>query len=171
MIRRLSALALLCAAFSPTAQAREGDNLQASAGDLRIIHLWTTDPDEFLEAWNQPTPPRLATSSRTTRNRPIQQFILYSNCTPDNAGNCLLTARVVVTAPDGTPYGEPMEFAALPSMPPVPRDNIGLAPNSIGLVIEDDEQLGEYRIELSVTDENAGVTATSTIHLEVVETE
>ena len=169
MIRRLAALALACAILPPAAQAREGDNVEAQAGDLRIIHLWTTDPEGFIEAWSQPTPPRLSTSTRTARNQPIQQFILYANCTPDEAGNCLLTARADITAPDGTAYGEPLIFPALPSSPGVPRDNIGLAPNSIGLVIEDGEQLGEYRVDLAVTDENAGVTATSTVHLEVVE--
>lgn len=171
MIRRLAALALACAALSSVAEAREGDNVEARAGDLRIIHLWTTDPEAFLEAWSQSTPPTLQTSSRTVRNQPIQQFILYANCTPDDAGNCLLTARVAITAPDGTAYGDPMEFPALPLMPRVPGNNIGLAPNSIGLVIEDGEQLGEYRIDLAVTDENAGVTATSTVYLEVVEAE
>ena len=171
MIGRLAALALACAAMSSAAAAREGDNVEAQAGDLRIVHLWTTNPEGFMEAWSQPTPPTLQTSSRAARNQPIQQFILYANCTPDEAGNCLLTARVDITAPDGSRYGEPMEFPALPPMLPVPRGNIGMAPNAIGLVIEDGEQLGDYRIDLAVTDENAGVTARSTVHLEVVEAE
>lgn len=170
-MRRLAAVALACALVPHHAEAREGDNVEAAAGDLRIVHLWSNDPDGFLEAWGGPTPPNLPTSSQATRNQPIQQFILYANCTPDAAGNCLLTARVTITAPDGTPYGEPMAFTALPASPPAPRNNIALAPNSIGLRIEDGEQLGEYRIDLAVTDANAGVTATSTVHLVAVEAE
>jgi len=45
----------------------------------------------------------------------------------------------------------------------------GLAPNSIGLVIEDGEQLGDYTVQLDVTDEIAGVTASQTSVLEIVE--
>ncbi|MEQ1510859.1 MAG: hypothetical protein ABL909_10735 [Sphingopyxis sp.] len=145
------------------------DNAEGRAGDLLIVQLWTTDPNTFLDAWRQPTPPTLRTTSRAARNQPIQQFILYSNCATDAAGNCHLTARAIITSPDGTPYGEPIVFEALPASPPAPRNRLGLAPSSIGFVIEDGEQLGRYRIDLSVTDTNAGVTATSRVHLEVVE--
>ena len=168
-LRWLAALVLLCAAVPQAAAAREGDNVEASAGDLKIVHLWSTDPEGFMEAWRGPTPPTLRTSTRTQRNTRIEQFILYVNCTPDDAGSCRLEARVEITAPDGTPYGEPMTFVALPPAPAGPRDVIQLAPASIGLVIEDGEQLGLYRISLSVTDANAGTTATSVVHIEVDE--
>ncbi len=167
--RALLASALLAAATIIPAQAREGDNVEATAGDLKIIHLWTKDPAGFIAAWQGSTPPNLPTSSRTQRNTAIQQFILFVNCTPDEAGNCRLEARVDITAPDGTPYGEPMVFEALPTTPAGPRDTILLAPASIGLKIEDGEQLGLYRITLAVTDGNAGTTATSLVHIEVVE--
>lgn len=169
--RYQTVLALLAFALAlpQPAWAKEGDNVEAQAGDLRIIHLWSRDPEGFLKAWSQPTPPHLTTSSRTARNQPIQQFILYANCTPDKAGMCRLEARVDITAPDGTAYGKPMIFTALPATTPVPRNNIGLTPNGIGLRIEDGEQLGFYRVDLAVTDANAGVTAESTVHLEVVE--
>jgi hypothetical protein len=170
-MRRLAALALACAVLPQGAGAKDGDNIEARAGDLKILHLWSLDPEGFLQAWAGPTPPHLPTASRTARNQPIQQFILYGNCAVDRDGNCRLSARVDITAPDGTPYGEPLIFMAMPPAPPVPRDVIGLTPNGIGLTIEDGEQLGEYRIDLALTDENAGVTARSTVHIEVVEAE
>lgn len=168
-MRRLAALALACAVMPHGAAAREGDQIEAHAGDLTIIHLWSRDPDGFRQAWLGSTPPNLPTTSRTARNEQIQQFILYVNCKPDGAGKCRLRARVVITAPDGTPYGEPLEFMAMPALQPVGRDIIGLTPNGIALTVEDGEQLGEYRIDLAVTDETAGVTARSTVHIEVVE--
>lgn len=170
-MRRLAALTLACAVLPQGAVAKDGDTIEALAGDFRIMHLWSRDPQGFLQAWAGPTPPNLPTSSRTTRNQPIQQFILYGNCTLDEQGNCRLSARVDITAPDGKPYGQPLIFMAMPPGPPVPRDVYGLTPNGIGLTIEDGEQLGEYRIDLAVTDENAGVTARSTVHLEVEEAE
>ena len=93
---------------------------------------------------------------------------MYGGCQRDFAGQCHLSAVVTVTAPDGTPYGDPIAFDALPLSPPVAQ-GFGLAPNSIGLVIEDGEQLGDYTVQLDVTDEIAGLTASQTSVLEIVE--
>lgn len=166
----LAALLGLAALPAPVA-AGEGDSVEAQAGALRIIHLWTREPEAFLKAWSGPTPPNLPTATRTRRNQPIQQFILYANCQPGAAGRCHLAARVEITGPDGKPYGKVMEFDALPPGPPARPGMIGLAPQSIGLEIEDGEQLGIYRVTLSVTDKNAGVTAVSRVSLTVTEAE
>jgi len=122
-----------------------------------------------LSAWNGPTPPHLPTSTTVERNQCITQAILYVNCTRDEAGACHLTARITITAPDGTPYGEAFEFDALMGKVRTAPDAIGLAQAGIGLMVEDGEQLGRYRIALDVTDENAGVTATSIVHIKAVE--
>lgn len=111
----------------------------------------------------------MSTTTRTKRNQPIQQFILYANCTRNQAGQCHLTARVDITAPDGTPYGESLAFEALPLGTSAPPGAIGMAPNSIGLIVEDGEQLGIYRVKLAVTDEIGSVTATHTAEIEVSE--
>lgn len=171
---RLAALglaALLAALAFAAPAAAQTDDIEARAGDLRIIHLWSLEPEAFMQAWSGPTPPTLPMSTRTRRNVPIQQFILYANCQKDAAGNCHLSARVEIAAPDGTPYGEPLVFDALPPGPAAPSGAIGLAPGAIGLRVEDGEQLGTYRVTLSVTDRNAGVTAVSRISLEVEEAE
>lgn len=149
--------------------APERDNVEAAAGDLKIIHLWTADPAAFMEAWAGPTPPTLPTATRIERNQRLTQAILYVNCEPDAAGACHLAATVTITAPDGTPYGEPLVFDAFKGPSTVARGNIGLAPAGIGLTIEDGEQLGRYRVELAVTDVNTGRTATSVVHIEAVE--
>lgn len=146
-----------------------GDNVEAQAGDLRIVHFWSAKPEEVRAAFSQPTPPQLEMVNAAERNQKIQQFILYANCQRDPDGKCWLSAEVDITAPDGTPYGETLRFDALPLGPAVPRDRIGMAPGSIGLIIEDGEQLGRYRIKLAVTDEIAVQTATSVVHLDIVE--
>ena len=163
------AIAVALASIPAAGAAQEADNVEALAGDFRIVHLWTTDPEAFLEAWKQPTPPTLATTTRTQRNRPIQQFIIFGNCRANEAGDCHLTARVDITAPDGSPYGEPMVFEALPPSPAPPRGRLILAPASIGFQVEDGEQLGTYRVALAVTDEVSAQTATSRISLQVDE--
>ena len=169
--RTLFAALLVALACTAPSVAAEGDNIEARAGELRIIHLWTLDPAKFMEAWKGPTPPNLSTSTKTKRNQPIQQFILYANCKQDAAGQCHLSARVEIAAPDGTPYGQPMLFDALPPSPAAPAGTISLAPKSIGFTVEDGEQLGLYRVTLAVTDRNAGVTAVSRVSLQVDEAE
>lgn len=165
-----AALIALCLPQPASAQPVEPtDNVEAQAGDLRIIHFWSTKPGEVRAAFAQPTPPQLEMVNAAERNQPIQQFILYANCKRDPDNKCWLSATVDITAPDGTPYGEQLKFDALPLGPAVPRDRIGMAPNAIGLVIEDGEQLGRYRIKLDVTDEIAVQTATSVVHLDIVE--
>lgn len=145
------------------------DNVEAEAGELRVIHLWSTDPDGFMAAWAGPTPPTLPTSNRMERNQPIQQFVLYANCTRDAAGECDVTAKVLITAPDGSAYGDPLAFDVVKGAATAPAGSIGLAAGSVGLRVEDGEQLGRYRVELVVTDHNSGLTATSVVHLEAVE--
>lgn len=81
----------------------------------------------------------------------------------------LLIFAVVIIAPDGTPYGDPLAFEVIKGVATVPPGNIGSATGGVGLMFEDGEQLGRYRVELAVTDHNAGVTATITVHLEAVE--
>ncbi len=168
------ALALALVAPSTPVAAQDAappprDNVEASAGELRVIHLWSTQPDAFMAAWAGPTPPRLPTSSRMERNQPIQQFVLYANCTRNPAGECHVTAKVLISAPDGSAYGDPLAFEVVKGPVTAPPGNIGLAAGSIGLRVEDGEQLGRYRVELQATDHNSGLTATSVVHLEAVE--
>lgn len=181
----LASLALCLAAAAPVRAAPEAPPFAAPpaaaaprllegegrAGDLHIVQLWTADSDAFLAAWAQPTPPNLATSNRTTRNRPLSQFIIFDSCRADAAGHCRLTARITITDPDGAPYGDPMAFTIWDSKPAPPPKRLILSPHSIGLVIEDGEKLGTYRVHLAVTDEHAGVTAESTSAITVDEAE
>lgn len=175
MMKRLFALvaALLAAVWMPTPlsaqQAGSDSNVEARAGDLRIIHFWSTKPEEVRAALAQPDPQPIDMVNAAERNQLVQQFILYGNCRRDPDGHCWLSATVDITAPDGTPYEDTLHFDALPLGPAVPRDTIGVAPGSMALVIEDGEQLGRYRIRLAVTDEIAVETAVSTIHLDIVE--
>lgn len=170
--RLLASLTLLLAGLAPGASAQPAqapDNHEAVAGKLRIIHFWSTEPEKIAAALARSDGSPLTMARTAERNQKIQQFILYANCQRDPDDKCWLSAVVDITAPDGTPYGEQLQFDALPLGPAVPRDAIGRAPGSIGLIIEDGEQLGRYRIKLAVTDEIAVQTATSVVHIDIVE--
>ena len=174
---RINTIALaLLAAIAPAvplaaqdAPPRPRDNIEAAAGELRVIHLWSADPEGFMAAWAGPTPPNLPTSKTMERNQPIQQFVLYANCTRNAAGECHVTAKVLIFAPDGSAYGDPLAFEVVKGPATVPPGNIGLAGGGIGMTVEDGEQLGPYRVELVVTDHHSGAVATSVVHLDAVE--
>lgn len=162
--------ATITAICSPlAAQTAPQGNMAAQAGNLRIVQVWTTDPKGFQAAFGQPSLPALQAHSAAERNQPIHLLILYAGCQRDPDDKCWLTAQVRITAPDGTPYGEQVAFDALPMGPGVPAGQFGLAPGSLGLVVENGEQLGRYKVQLAVTDEIAVQTAVSVVYLDIVE--
>lgn len=161
------AAATLC--FPLAAQPAPSDNMEAQAGDLRIVQVWTTDPKTFVASFARPDLPALRASTTAARNQPIHLLILYANCQRDPDGKCWLTARVEITAPDGTLYGEPVGFDALPMGEGAAKGALGIAPGSMALIVENGEQLGRYRVRLAVTDEIAVQTAVSVVHLDIVE--
>jgi hypothetical protein len=164
-----AAAILAAAALAGPAGAAEGDNPEAQAGSFKVVQLWGNDPERFEREWAQPTPPNITTNSRYERNQVAHQFIIFANCQVDVAGNCRLSATVDLVAPDGTAYGERIAFPLWDGQPAPPRDLLVLGAASIAVRVEDGEQLGDYRVILAVTDENAGVTATSRVTLTVVE--
>ncbi|MBD3730529.1 MAG: hypothetical protein IE933_12570 [Sphingomonadales bacterium] len=144
---------------SPVAAQEAGEN-QARNGDLMALQLWTSDVKRFHKEWEQPTPPNLTTTTSAQRNEPIYLMILFAGCKVDDSGNCKLSGRVTITDPDGLPYGDPVQLPEWSSPRPNPQA-IYLSPDSMGLTIEAGEKLGTYRISVQVTDENAGISATT----------
>jgi hypothetical protein len=142
---------------------------RARAGSLLVLQLWADDQERFLEQWNQPTPPNLTNTTSTRRNDPVTMFIIFAGCTPNAEGNCRLTGNVEFTDPDGLPYGTGHEFVVSDGPAGPKPELLVLSPASIGLVIEDGEKLGKYRVRLSVTDQVAGVTAVTEEVLAVTE--
>lgn len=141
---------------------------QATAGNLGVIQLWTDNPEEFMAAWNQPTPPRLSTTTKTKRNNPISTLIIFSGCKGDAAGNCNLKGSIKILDPDGDVYSEHnnVEFFSGPAME---GHNLRLSPSGLVLTIEDGEKLGAYTAQISMTDHNANVTVVTEEKLTISE--
>ena len=171
MIRAITTV-IVAALVIGVAHAQENDEPPPGAGkngNFHILQLWTGDEDRFMAEWAHPTPPNLTTTTRMERNQPLTQFILFSNCTPDIDGKCLLNAAIEIFQPDGEYYGDVLTFPAYDNHPAPPADLLVIAPNSIGIRIEDGELLGGYLVRMTVTDVHGGRMAVSELTLEAVE--
>ncbi|WP_234026449.1 hypothetical protein [Qipengyuania thermophila] len=161
-------LALLAAPLSAQPQANVAA-VESRAGNLHVIHLWTTDPDTLAQQMGSGARPAPRTSLAARRLQRVQQLILFGNCRRDPDGKCWLSARVRITAPDGQPYGEELAFDAWPLGPAPAGNGFALAPGAVAVTIEPGEMLGRYTVELMLTDEISVHTAVSVVHLDISE--
>jgi hypothetical protein len=141
---------------------------QARAENLMVLQLWSDNSEEFFKAWNQPNPPRLVTTTKIERNKPITAFVIFAGCKGDANGNCKLQGDIEFRDPDGKIYGQHAKVD-LWTGPAIEGYNLRLSPVSPALVIEDGEKLGDYTVRITFTDRNAGVTAVTEEKLTVVE--
>lgn len=130
---------------------------EAMKDGFAVLLLTTDDPEAFYTAWAGPTPPNLPTTARVARETPVQAMLIFSGCRAGRDGNCNVTARFSVTAPDGSPSDEPVE-AQVWSRPPAPGRNLHLSEGALGFVLEPGDPLGVYTFAAAVTDRVAGTT-------------
>ena len=141
---------------------------QARVEDFMLLQLWTDDPEKFLEAWKQATPPTLDTTTKIERNETITSFIIFAGCKADVAGKCSLTGDIEFRDPNGEIYGEHKNIDFW-NGPAIDSFDLRLSPIGPALVIKDGEKLGKYTVRISITDNNANVTAVTEEELIVVE--
>lgn len=145
----------------------------AAVGPLNVVQFWTQDMERLQREWAQPAPPTLTLDTATTRNKPITMAIIIGGCTPDMNSACDLAGQVEIFGPDGKPYGTPMEEISIwpKGQPALAKDVRLISPTSMTMIIEDGEQLGEYRVRLTVRDYNANIQAVTEQIITVVESQ
>ena len=134
------------------------DAALASSGHFGIQQIMTLDSDGLIERWNQPGAGVMIDSSSTVaRNQPIFSYIIFTGCKADDAGKCNVTAIFKTFDPKGKPWGDQTEAPVWVGLPP-PADRIlQLSASGLGVVVEDKDRLGEYRVTADVTDHVAGI--------------
>ena len=158
--------AILAATAAPASQTELSN--QAKVENLMVVQLWTDDSDGFLKAWGQATPPNLRTTTTIERNKHITAFVIFAGCKGDAAGKCNLRGSFVFHDPDGQIYGEQHDLTFWDG--PAPDGyNLRLSPIGPSMVIEDKEKLGDYSVNITITDRNSGATAVTEEKLTVVE--
>jgi hypothetical protein len=142
---------------------------EATTGAFHVIQLWSDDEARFMREWQQPTPPKLTTSSRIQRNQPISLFLVFGGCQPDAKGNCDVAGTIDIIDPAGKPYGSHGDVKFWNAQPAPPAQALALSPQGMTMLIEDGEVLGDYIVRIAATDLVAKVTASTEQVITVVE--
>ena len=129
----------------------------ASPTNFAVLQIATTDPDKLVRDWAQPAATaHLTTETEVTRNKPIVTFIVFKGCRADASGKCDVTAAYAVFDPAGQPYAQ--QTGEVWKGAPTPNLDLQLSHAALGLVIEDKDPLGPYRVQVKVTDHVSGET-------------
>jgi hypothetical protein len=149
------ALGLLqaCLAAPPVSVPTSG-SVVASKGDLKAILLLTDDLDDVKRRWAQPDSPRLKTINRARIGDRVYAVLVFTGCTPDDAGLCQLVADYVITDPGGqtrSDHGRPVCLGKPP--PPAGLLSIGQESMSVSVI---SGPLGPYAVRAIVRDRVSG---------------
>lgn len=153
------ALALALAVSGPARAWSPPPGSVARSGDLQILQIATTDPEQLMRDWQVPTDgASLITSTSMARNTPIVTFLVFGGCKPDATGVCNLTVDFETIGPGGKVYDSTKGAEVWVGHPAPPPAMLQLSVAGYGLRIEDNDQLGAYHVRAVVTDHVAGVT-------------
>ncbi len=138
---------LALAAPAPVANPSDG-----KAEPLQAKMFIVDDADAFWKAWAGPTPPHITTTATVTRDRPVIAIVIFTGCARGASGNCDLSVRYDILAPDGSNYDDPVVGKAWDKPPPAESYAEASLAN-FGFRLEPQDALGDYTIRAQLTDE------------------
>lgn len=128
----------------------DSDNIKSKNGFG--VQMWIINDESFFDDWNKPETPNLTFTETAIRNKKVFIIFLFINPGLDKASKANVVADVLIKSPDGKIYGEFSDLEIWQRIYDTPRNSIQLGVAHLGLVIEDGEQLGAYKIEAEVKD-------------------
>ena len=135
----------------------ESQKSKSGFGGLLVI----TKDQDWKEKWNTPpeTKPEFSTTSRVKIGERITTLIFLINPLRDQEGLTNVRCDIRVTRPDGTLSADEKDLECFKRV--VPNEhirNVHLAAPYIGWIGEPGDPLGEWVIQVWLTDKNRGVT-------------
>ncbi len=132
-----------------------------SVGSFGSMMLLSSEPESFLEQWDQPASPgytpSLSTTSDVKRGDMIVAFVFFSGGQANNKGHCDIIADLAVIGPDGSEYASEPDNDLCSGVAPPPEQRMQLGRAYLGLIIEPQDLLGEYTFTANVCDRVADV--------------
>ena len=126
---------------------------------LSAVLLLSDNPDEVLRSWANPrarAPVR--TADTIARGVPIVAFVFFTACKPDENGLCSASVDFTILRPDGSVYERFTDRDLWKRKPAPPDGMLRLSAEYVGAIIEADDPLGRYEVQVTVHDLNAGTT-------------
>ena len=145
-----------------TAQWKKGDERTPDTPDRKSVNgfganlLVVENPRAFVEEWQKPETPKINPVSEVKRGVVIGAFVLFAGCKPDPQGLCNSEVDYTVYKPDGTIYAERKEQPLWKEAAP-PGTNIQLSRAILGIRMEENDPVGDYKVKASVRDLNAQI--------------
>lgn len=132
-------------------KASEEKNIKADKGFG--AQLWLTDDMEFVKKWNTPgAGVQLKKVNIAERGKPIQVITFFANPGVDARGLCDISSEITVYAPDRSVYGELKDVKCWKDLPAPPPGDIQMSQGTMGIMIEDKDKYGRYRVEETIKD-------------------
>jgi len=164
----LCAAILLSVAVGPAAaqwqtdeKATPDEPWRKHQGDFGAMLVFTSEPDQFLEAWSRPPTddyrPEMVLTGSTRRGETVAAFVLFAGCRPDSKGKCSSSVDFVLRKPDGSVYAEHVGAELWIDKPAPPPRRLQLGVANLMLRVETDDPLGVYRLKAEVRDHLANV--------------
>ncbi len=134
-------------------------NWTQSKDGFSAMLLLSDAPDDVLRTWEDPDsaePVRMAET--IVRGVPIVAFVFFAGCVADEEGLCNASVDFTILRPDGSEYDRFTDRDLWKLKPAPPEGMLRLSAEYVGVVIEAQDPLGEYEIQVSVHDLVGGTT-------------
>lgn len=127
-------------------------------GEFGAMLLLSTEPDRFMQTWQRPEEEiSLHSADTVKRGVPIVAFVLFRGCTADKHGMCNGSVDFRVLRPDGSDYVSFENRDLWRGKPALPDGAVQVSAEHVGVVIEPEDPLGQYEVQVVVRDNVAGV--------------
>ena len=129
------------------------NSFQGSSGEFGAMIFMTTDSQKMLDNWEAPTPGyHILPSENVEKGQPIEALVLFSGCSANADGNCIAEVDYQILKPDGSIYAEYKNTELWKNKPALPKGQLGLGIDRVGLIAEDNDPIGVYKVTCVVKD-------------------
>jgi hypothetical protein len=163
-VKKLLALVLITHTVTASAGWTDGHGTpipdtmsMKSAAAFGVQLVLTAGEKAFADAWNQRSlRPVLPIVHVMRRGSSVTAMLLFAGCKSDSKGNCNVSVKYQLTAPDGSVQNVATSRAWLRAAPKPGVIELSDARLDIGVGVDDPR--GRYTVTACVTDNNAGTT-------------
>jgi hypothetical protein len=128
-------------------------SFQGGSGDFGAMIFMTTNSQKMLANWEAPTAGfHILESENVVKGKPIEALVVFSGCAANEEGNCIAEIDYQILKPDGTIYAEYKNTELWKNKPALPKGQMGLSVDRVGLIAEDSDPTGIYKVTCVVKD-------------------